>query len=169
MIEEKYIPVLGYEGRYEVSPDGNIRSIRRVVKKSNDRFQVVSTRILKPSRDGNGYSQCVLFNNDGRKSLKIHRIVLESFKGIRPYELTASHIDGDKLNNHIDNLVWESMSDNNRRKTSHGTSNYKLTIREARMIRLLFSLGGITQRRLALAYKVDPSTIYSIIQNKTWK
>lgn len=55
------------------------------------------------------------------RDVSIHCLVLEAFIGPRPDGHQASHLDGDRTNNRLDNMRWETRSQNNRRKYQHGT------------------------------------------------
>lgn len=99
----KSIP--GYEG-YEVSDQGQIRSIKRKLKNGH-RWK---GRILKTPPDGKGYAQVMLGKN---KKFKVHYLVLLVFRGRRQNKrMEARHLDGKKMNNRLSNLRYGSRSDN---------------------------------------------------------
>lgn len=82
--------VIGYEGIYAVSDEGDVYNLKKGIKMS--------------SFIRNGYS-CVILSDEGnKKNFRIHRLVFEAFKGRIIPNLVIDHIDGDKLNNNIDNL-----------------------------------------------------------------
>lgn len=95
---EIFIPVRGYEGLYEVSNKGNVRSLPRKTTKGG---------ILKPSLRG-GYPFVTL----GKKSVHIHRLVAENFLSNPENKLTVNHKDSNKINNNLDNLEWATYSEN---------------------------------------------------------
>ena len=102
-------PVLGFEGHYEVSSDGRVRSLARVILKSNGATQTIPERtLLAGCRDKNGYPTI----NLGRKRTRVHVVVLEAFVGPRPPGAHGCHRDDDKENNTVANLYWGSRSDN---------------------------------------------------------
>jgi hypothetical protein len=88
--------------------------------------------------DGRGYRCVTVLCKDGqRRTLKVHRIVWEWFNGDIPQGIHVDHIDGDKTNNHIDNLRLLSASENsarcdrsNNKKRTRITSGHKTTIRK---------------------------------------
>lgn len=100
MENELWIPVLGYEGIYEVSNFGRVRNILKF-----------NNRILNPLKTRDGYFYLELSNNYIRKTKKLHKVVAESFLGEHK-GLSVNHIDGNKLNNHIDNLEIVSAREN---------------------------------------------------------
>ena len=107
----------GYEGYYEVSNFGNVRSVSRNVMYEDGRvYRYRGTRI-KQHNDGRGYPM-VSFNVNGKKSsVRVHRMVAETFID-KPYSkepLEVNHIDGNKENNRIDNLEWVTSSENTRK------------------------------------------------------
>lgn len=91
---EIWKPVVGYEGLYEVSSYGRIRSLKRKVP-----------HIMKPFNNGYGYLK-VSLNNNGQKTFFVHRLIAETFIP-NPNNLpTVDHIDRNKMNNCIENLRW---------------------------------------------------------------
>ena len=116
-MKEKWKPIVGYEGLYEVSNMGSVRSLTRVVDfrdragKMNQR--VIKGRVLKPQKQRTGYLHVGL-SKDGKVTLfRVHRLVAVAFidnpKGL--YEV--NHIDEDKTNNRADNLEWCDHKYNN--------------------------------------------------------
>lgn len=93
--------ISGYEGIYEVSDTGLVRSLK---------FD--KAKILKPQNNGWGYLHVRLCKNGKAKITKIHRLVAEAFLP-NPLSLeTVNHIDEDKTNNNVSNLEWMSRTDN---------------------------------------------------------
>lgn len=101
-------------GFYQVSNKGRIKSLTRTIPHINsntgaDGFWTIKERILKPSPDGMGYLFVVLFDkNKKTKNKKIHRLVAENFiENDDPINKNqVNHIDGNKLNNNLENLEW---------------------------------------------------------------
>ena len=93
-------PVPGYEGFYEVSNDGQVRSIYRYKK------------ILKPMISNTGYKRVDLFKNKKRKQYSIHRLVALAFIKNEDGKPFVNHKDENKLNNSADNLEWVSHVEN---------------------------------------------------------
>lgn len=110
MIEEwKYAK--GYEGLYEVSSLGRIRSVDRYVNNNgNDIFK--KGKILKPYRKDNGYLQCSLYKNRKHYMPYLHKLIAESFIP-NPKELDeVNHINHDKNDCSIKNLEWVTHEEN---------------------------------------------------------
>lgn len=117
---EEWRPVYEFEGYYEVSCLGRIRSLPRQVIRGT---ALVWTKpaIMKATPDKGGYLVVSLYGENGRKSRRVHRIVLESFVGIRPKGKEARHKDGDPTNNSLENLEWCSRSTNTFDQVAHKT------------------------------------------------
>ena len=117
---EKWLPVVGYEGRYEVSDHGQVRSVSRTVIRSNGAPQTVAGRLLK-DHDFRGYRQVNVRNSDGQRLLFVHQLVATAF--IRPGVAgeEVCHGDGQRSNNHVSNLRWGTRSDNVQDMLRHGT------------------------------------------------
>ena len=102
---EEWRDVKGYEGRYEVSSFGNIKSL------------ISGGKIMKPNFVGRGYATVELFNGHKGQRILIHRIVAKAFIPNPNNHPIINHIDENKTNNCMDNLEWCTYSHNSR----HGT------------------------------------------------
>lgn len=111
-------PVPGREGAYEVSDRGYVRSLDRVVLRSDGRSRPFPGRLLTPSQDKRGYL-FVCLQRYHRSA--VHRLVLEAFRGPCPPGMETRHLDGCPRNNTLDNLVWGTHSENECDKFRHGT------------------------------------------------
>jgi hypothetical protein len=114
---ERWLPVPGYEGLYEVSDDGQVRSLPRKSQGS----ATCGGRALKPWLGNKGYLLVGLWRNGTCRTRTVHRLVCEAFHGPCPDSYEACHNDGNPLNNHADNLRWDSHSENMLDRTRHGT------------------------------------------------
>ena len=124
---ESWRPVRGFEGHYEVSDFGRVRSLPRYVTDRRGRRRPVHERVLRQSDNGGGYQQVVLALAGRRHSITVHRLVLEAFVGPCPPGLEAWHNNGDQKNNHVTNLRWDTHAENNRDRFRHGTARRKRT------------------------------------------
>lgn len=129
------------------------------------------SRVLKQRETPYGY-MLVRFV-DGNQW--VHRMVLEAFAGERPDGFITRHLDGNKLNNSIENLCWGTHLENSRDMVRHGTvmvgeSNHaaKITEEDVRVIRRDRSR-GVKLRSLELRYGLTRRSVLNIIQGKTWK
>jgi len=172
--------VYGYEGRYEVSTFGRVRSLNRKIMMDNGKFKTIQGRILKPRLEGYEISKRYLFVSlykDGKeKQRKIHHLVLEAYVGHRPRNMEGCHKNGNSLDNKVSNLKWATRKENARDKIRHGTTGRGdksptaiLTSDKVRMIRVLANSKGMTIRKLASDFGVADTTIHDIISRKSWK
>lgn len=121
MTEEVWLPVPGYEGIYEASSHGRVRSLDRVVTCRNGRLQRRRGVVLKGRPDEDGYLRVSLWLDRNDKLVGIHRIVCLAFHGEPSSGANhAAHRDGDHLNNAADNLYWATPAQNEADKRRHG-------------------------------------------------
>lgn len=110
MTSERWLPISGWEGFYEVSDLGRVRSLPRTVVTVKGHKHPVKGCMLKPYPDRHGYHRVVFTRPGHLQSQLVHRAVLSAFVG--PSELQCCHKDGNPSNNHVDNLYWGTASDN---------------------------------------------------------
>ncbi|RDU21928.1 NUMOD4 domain-containing protein [Anaerosacchariphilus polymeriproducens] len=102
----------GYKGSYQVSNIGRIKSLKRVIMRSDGKEQTIKERILKPLVHTNGYLLVALYDNGKQKNMLIHRLVALTFIDNQENKQEVNHKDGNKTNNHINNLEWNTSSEN---------------------------------------------------------
>lgn len=104
---EKYVPIVGYEGIYEVSNIGNVRTDKNKVTFSKlHGIRHWKQRVLKQKTDKGGYKRVTLWKNGKSKDFLVHRLVALAFLDkVQGYDL-VNHIDCCTSNNHVDNLEW---------------------------------------------------------------
>ena len=175
MIEEwKDIP--GYEGLYQASSLGRIRSLHRGYIEAH-----MPKRVLRPGSNRHGRLQVALSRipkGEIRAAVttrfQVHRLVLLAFKGECPPGMNGLHDDGNHLNNCIKNLYYgtqkQNMADRARHyEEKHGSperpSNAKLTDDDVRFIRA----SPASQKTLAERYGITQAAISHIRTRKTWK
>ena len=117
MQDEIWRPVVGYEGLYEVSNMGRIRSVSR----TDDANHYRPSKILSPYKNTTGYRTVNLCGKLLSKNKSLHTIVAEAFLGPRPEKLVVDHIDNNPLNNRLDNLQYISqrLNSSKDRKRKH--------------------------------------------------
>ena len=112
MIEE-WRPIEGYEGLYEVSNTGRVRSVDRYVKYSNGQIHLHKGKVLSPVKSNLGYLLVSLCCNGKYKSISVHRLIAQAFIENPDNLPEINHKDEDKTNNSVDNLEWCDRSYNN--------------------------------------------------------
>ena len=166
--------VLGFEGYYEISENGIIKSLEKEVNNSKTTKRVVKERIRKPYVTKKGYVQIMLSKHKINYKFYIHRLVAINFIDNPDNKLEVNHIDGNKQNNHVSNLEWCTRSENNKHSFSIGLKKAtkgslsgmsKLTEEEVLEIRN----SNLSRRELRLKYKVGTTTIQGILTRKSWQ
>lgn len=109
---EVWKTINGYNERYEVSNYGNVRSKDMIVNGRLKDCHKIKGRILKPCNDKEGYKNIVLCINQKRKTFRLHRLVAIAFIPNPDNLPEIDHIDGDRTNNHLDNLRWSTRKAN---------------------------------------------------------
>ncbi len=120
MQEEVWKDIIGYEGVYQVSNLGNVKTLGQQVVYSDGRVYNYPEKILKLS-NSRGYSSVHLYQNGVRShGQPVHRLVATAFIPNPENKITVNHKDGNKKNNHIDNLEWASYKENNNHAINTG-------------------------------------------------
>lgn len=103
----------GYEGQYQISSLGRVKSLERITRfKNRDSIRKEPEKILAYKKHHKGYVKAQLRKRDILKSYFVHRLVAQAFLPNTENKETVNHKDGDKLNNTIENLEWMSNTEN---------------------------------------------------------
>ena len=111
---EEWRDVIGYEGLYQVSNKGNVKSLNY--------GRTGKEKIMKPRKGSNGYLYIKLFKDGKSKTCSVHRLVAEAFLENTNNLPEVNHISEDKEDNRVSNLEWCSHIDN----CNHGTRNRRV-------------------------------------------
>lgn len=122
-MSEHWKPIAGYEGHYEVSDLGRIKSLARGTTQSSGRQRRLVERIMSTPVHATGYRFVTLHMGAIREKLRVHLLVLRAFVGEKPEGCEACHRDGDRTNNALSNLRYDTISANQMDRVIHGTSN----------------------------------------------
>lgn len=120
---EQWLPVVGWEGFYEVSDLGRIRSVARIVIRSDGRKRTVYAKDLQPHTTRYGYRVAGLYRGNKGTNAPVHRLVLEAFVGPCPDGMEACHGNGVRDDNRLENLRWDTRKANVADMLNHGTQN----------------------------------------------
>lgn len=119
---EIWKPIPGYEGYYEASSEGRIRSVDRLQVTHTGKHRFIRGKVLKLNHSQEYLS--VELNADGKhKSYSVHRLIAAAFLPNPENKPTVNHIDGNKLNNCVANLEWATWSENNLHAFRTGLNN----------------------------------------------
>lgn len=151
---------------YAVSKNGKVWSRKRQI-------------FLKPQMRG-GYKSVRLHENNKWRYKTIHRLLLRTFIGKCPKGMEACHNNGNRSDNRLENLRWDTRKHNHADAIKHGThtcltqkgensSQAKLTEQDVRMIVYMCRTGDFSQREIADIYHVRDSCISRIVNKKRWK
>ena len=174
---ERWKEIEGYE-LYEVSDRGQVRSWNGNTGHGPRRRK--RARLLKLPPDGAGYPQVSLCKNGECKTCRVHTLVLTTF-ATHPclVGLECCHEDGDRTNNHLSNLRWDTHSSNVLDAVRHGThvpsmrrgeahNSSKLTKVEVIKIREIYAAGDVTQTELGERFNIGRTQVGYIIHHKSW-
>lgn len=183
-IIEEWRPIAGYEGLYEVSNQGRVRSLDRICQDKNGLAKRFKGRILSASIKQNEYGCYAVVglpsaNASGRTSRYVAHLVLEAFGGPRPAGMECCHCDGDSLNNNANNLRWGTPKENSLDKYSHGTvlwgsKNHQARLTEPQVLEIRakyirYSKTKSNSRQLAEEYGVGIQVIGKIVRRERWR
>lgn len=148
---------------YYASPEGRLFSI--AMRKDGSRLDEMS-----PCPNTHGYLAAKLQREGRQVTRSLHVLVAEAWHGRRPPQMEVRHLDGNRLNNHIDNLRYGTKSENSADTVRHGrVYTQKLDEAAVREIRALCAEGKLTKPEISRKFGVSDATIYQINRRHTWK
>lgn len=180
IVDEIWKDVVDFEGFYQVSNLGRVRSVDRVVVSSSAKRAYSSCRrgrIIQGGMNPDGYRTVNLSRSPFTSKFTVHSLVAQAFIGDRPQGFHVNHIDGCKTNNSASNLEYCSHKDNINHAVSIGlwdgmiAENHclaKLRDSDIPIIRSRLSAGD-TYKQIAVDYGVAGHTIACITKGLTWK
>lgn len=169
---EKWKPISHYDGLYEISSLGRVRSIARKVRNGDGKFRELEAQYIKPYKRPTGYMTVKLASHGKKKSWYVHRLVASEFIGEAPEGHEVCHSDGDKSNNCAENLYWgtrkQNIADSLRLGThpigeAHGMA--KLTEDQVIAIRN----DQRKNQEIAIDYNICRESVSMIKRRHTWK
>lgn len=174
---EEWRDVVGWEGLYQVSSLGRVRSLPRMARGRGGCLVERGGNIRKtPKSNKLGHRNVMLCSGGVNKTILVHILVCEAFHGPRPSEeYEVAHWDGDGGNNHKGNLRWATRKENADDRGRHGrhqtgvkNANARLEPSRVRSIREE-KASGVRTDELALKYGVSAVSINNVVARNTWK
>jgi len=177
-MEEIWKEIKGYEGQYEISSHGNVRSLDRVITGySQGRSCFIKGRVKK-QYDTNGYLGLSLCKDGFNRSFRTHRVVAEAFIPNPENKPEVNHKDGVKTNNRVENLEWNTHSENIKhahntglKRNALGENHFRSTASNKLVVELKEALNEdkYTVDYLVKKFKVSTHLISKVKNNKTRK
>lgn len=163
-MKEIWKDVIGYDGLYEVSNQGNVRRSRDHMHYNSRPWN------LKQSLDRKGYFQLSLSMNKIQKPHAVHRLVAYAFCGLTP-DKVVNHINGNRTDNRACNLESVSASENEKHKWkvigTGARTNSTITMKDAEKIRAM-SRAGMKNSQIAKHFPITRMSVWNIVNNRTW-
>lgn len=159
--EIEWRPVLGFEGAYEVSEDGQVRTVERIRKSKGDGTAIVRTKLRVLCDDDDGYLIVSLYNAGVKTTRAVHRLVAEAFVPNPDGLPQVNHIDGNKHNNSATNLEWVTNLQNIRHSIDMGLRDYskissvRYIIQDINSGEIFNSLDALRQRVNVSQYQIQ--------------
>lgn len=163
----------GYEGLYQVSSLGNVKSLERHRENS---VKLTPGRILKGILNDKGYYSVRLYKNKKPNFHSVSRLVAQTFIRNPKNKPEVNHISGNTKDNSVTNLEWVTHAENmehavNTGLMPKGEQNARSKIKECdvKNIREMYAKGGISTRALSEKFNIGKTAIWQIVTNQTWK
>lgn len=173
MAYEEWKDVKGYEGFYEVSNLGNIKSLDRVIQRKTSNMKIKG-RQMSQYLGNAGYPMINLCINGKCKRHLVHRIVATAFLPNPLNKGYVNHIDGNKQNSNLENLEWSTPTENSIHAHEYGLANVsrgekqhsaKLNEEKVKYIRE----SSKTVKELSLVFNVSEQAIRDVKNKRSWK
>lgn len=126
----------GFEGSYEASTEGRIRSTSRVVATGRGGYRITEGAVLKPYKTRNGYLMLVLSCDHKKTKALVHRLVAKTFLEESPDKYTVNHKNLIKTDNRVQNLEWMTHAENQQHAHNNGAFPKGLNCKAVRCIPL---------------------------------
>lgn len=165
---EKWKDIEGFEGYYQVSTYGRVKSLSRTSIRRGRTYPQKES-ILKMQI--NQYPSVMLQKEGNKRRVNIHRLVAHAFIPNPQNKPMVNHINGIKTDCHVDNLEWVTQRENEDHSIKYGLkyipSNTKLSIGDVKQIRAAVSKGA-RQKDIAQKFSLHPTTISKIVSGASW-
>lgn len=176
---EEWRDIPGYEGLYQVSDLGRVRSLDRMTNfRRCKKLPMLKGKVLSNSNlDAYGYPQVGLSKNNVIKTYKVHRLVLLTFIGPCPKGMETRHFPNrDRTDNRLVNLSWGTVQQNKADRLPQGTSDRganhpRAKLTESEVIEILHrsKSKSESQKVIAADYGIHPAHVSNILNRRIWK
>ena len=175
-MKELWHDIVGFEGLYQVSNLGNVKALQRLLPDK----RILKEKILKKQVQRDGYVLVGLRKKGKQKFILVHRIVATAFIPNPENKKQVNHIDGNKLNNHVENLEWCTASENIKhaykiglKNKLFGELNYNAKIKKEDVIFIRKNYKpydrDFSRKKLAEMFNISVATVKKILSNDLWK
>lgn len=176
---ETWKDIIGFEGYYQVSNFGRVKSVdrthERLSRTGNLQTVFLKSQIKKHCQNRDGYLYVNLSKNGKNTSIKIHRELAKAFLPVENGKTHVDHIDGNKLNNHVNNLRWCTHAENitfawdnglyNNKGSGHAMA--KLNESQVKVIKIM-QAAGVAGCIIADKFNVSQQVVCDIKMNRHW-
>jgi hypothetical protein len=174
-VGEVWADIPEYEGLYKASSLGRVKSLAREVPAYNAPakkivMKTVHERIMSLKKYGKDYLGVTLYKNGVELKFYVQRLILSAFKGKKPEGMIACHNNGDRKDNRIENLRWDTPKNNEADKLIHGTRyfgekhhNSKFTNEQVFWIR-----SGVSYEEVAQKIDISKGQYRNIVNGVAW-
>jgi hypothetical protein len=157
-----WLSIPGYEGWYEVSHGGQVRSVDREVLFVDGRRRKYEGTQMAQYEDGAGYKKVTLKKNGAWDRVHVHILVALAFHGPRPAGHQVRHYDGDHQNNHAPNLLYGTSKENHADTKRHGRARRHRKFSDHVVEAIKKARGRVSGRELSRRYGVSPAHVCNI-------
>lgn len=180
MEKEIWKDIKGYEGKYQISNIGRVKSLKRKCKSNNSFSRTVKEIVKKQTKCSTSglYRKVKLYKDADFEWILVHRLVASAFLDNPLIKPMVNHKNSIPYDNRVENLEWVTASENNKHGYDFGShkkvygeqhKGSKLKKFQVDEIRKKYIKNVYGMMRLAKEYKVCYYTIWDVINNNTWK
>jgi hypothetical protein len=173
MQQEIWKDIKGYEGKYQVSSIGRVKSLQRISTFNNSKG--LKKEIIIKTWNEEGYIRVKLSNNSVEKTYRVHRLVANEFLQNPFNKSQVNHKNGIKTDNSVENLEWCTNKENMKHaietglKDQKGIKHHKCKLTEEQVLEIRKIGFSETRMSLSKKYGISRTNVLGIIRGKFWK